>query len=295
VPELPDDILELDPERCALLVAYLEAQDDVLRLGEQRLFFRIFPDDDIWGPDPKNPGELKVIFHRRQLYPRHMEFFWAGSQVPQRCFMAANRVGKTRAGAFEMTCHLTGLYPDWWEGKRFDVPITAIAAGKTFETTRDIVQAELFGPVDVDGARKSVMGTGMIPAHLIGRMTWASGGVPDVLDTVKIKHVSGRWSTLSFKAYKQGRGIFEGVARHFIWFDEEPPADVWGEALIRTATTDGAAIITFTPLEGISTVVQGFMPEELMLEDDDSIYASEDDALWDAMFPAPEDDEELAA
>jgi hypothetical protein len=53
--------------------------------------------------------------------------------------MAANRVGKTEgAGGYEMTCHLTGRYPDWWEGRRFSGPVRAWAAGKTNETTRDV-------------------------------------------------------------------------------------------------------------------------------------------------------------
>ena len=58
--------------------------------------------------------------HRRELYPKHIEFFSAGAQYKERLFMAANRVGKTVAGAFETTCHLTGCYPDWWKGHRFD-------------------------------------------------------------------------------------------------------------------------------------------------------------------------------
>ncbi len=38
--------------------------------------------------------------------------------------------------------------------------------------------------------------------------------------------------------------------------------DVYGECLIRTATTDGVIMLTFTPLEGMSVVVLQFMPAE---------------------------------
>ncbi len=76
---------------------------------------------------------------RRGLYQKHLEFFRAGRAYRERCFMAANRVGKTEgAGGYEMTCHLTGRYPDWWEGRRFSGPVRAWAAGKTNETTRDV-------------------------------------------------------------------------------------------------------------------------------------------------------------
>ena len=47
-----------------------------------------------------------------------------------------------------------------------------------------------------------------------------------------------------------------------IWFDEEPPMDVYNEALIRTATLNGIVMLTFTPLMGLSEVVLSFMPAD---------------------------------
>jgi hypothetical protein len=72
---------------------------------------------------------------RRELYPRHMEFFAAGADNRERLMLAANRVGKTEGvGGFEMALHLTGLYPPWWVGRKFERPVMAWAAGtnKTF-------------------------------------------------------------------------------------------------------------------------------------------------------------------
>ena len=63
---------------------------------------------------------------RYQAYPKHMEFFKQGANNTERLFMAANRVGKSVGGAYEATCHLTGLYPHWWEGKRFKILRTCI-------------------------------------------------------------------------------------------------------------------------------------------------------------------------
>jgi len=84
---------------------------------------------------------------RRELYPRHLEFFRLGANYSTRCFMAANRVGKTEGGGgYEVTCHLTGKYPPWWEGRRFNEPVDAWAAGDTGETVRDIIQGKMVGP-----------------------------------------------------------------------------------------------------------------------------------------------------
>lgn len=190
---------------------------------------------------------------RRELYAKHMEFFKMGATKRERCAMAGNRVGKTQGiGGFEVALHLTGLYPDWWTGKRFDHPVKVWAAGKTSKTTRDIIQAKLFGE---DGHH----GEGLIPHRLIGRITKQAGAISNLYDTIKVKHVSGLNSTLGLKSYEQGRGAFEGTEQDIVWFDEEPPEAVYGEALVRLMTTKGIMLVTFTPLEGMSDVVLSFM------------------------------------
>jgi phage terminase large subunit-like protein len=40
-----------------------------------------------------------------------------------------------------------------------------------------------------------------------------------------------------------------------VWFDEEPPPDIYSEGLTRTNATGGITMITFTPLLGMSEVV----------------------------------------
>jgi hypothetical protein len=79
----------------------------------------------------------------REFYPKHLEFFGAGATYKERLFMAANRVGKTVAGAFEAICHLTGRYPHWWQGRRFDKGTDGWACGTNSQTTRDVVQGVL--------------------------------------------------------------------------------------------------------------------------------------------------------
>lgn len=208
-------------------------------------FYRFFPDT----------GDL-----RRELYTKHVEFFDAGAEYRARLFMAGNRVGKTIAGSYEVSCHLTGAYPYWWTGKRFGHATEGWAAGKTNETTRDIIQKELFGNVVYENGKKTVDGTGLIPKHLIDRskIRWRSG-IQDLIDTVRIKHVSGKWSRIGLKSYQQGRGSFEGTAKHWVWLDEEPPQEVYTECLTRTATTQGIVLITFTPLEGTTEMVDDFI------------------------------------
>jgi phage terminase large subunit-like protein len=210
------------------------------RRQRRRKLFDVYPDT----------GPL-----RRALYPKHMQFFAAGREHQERAAVAANRVGKSFGlGGYETALHLTGLYPDWWPGRRFDHPIDCWVAGDTSETTRDIPQLILMGP-------PGEYGTGLIPGDKIVGNPTHRAGVSNAVDTVRVAHASGGTSFVGFKSYDQGRKKFQGTAKHEIWLDEEPPEDVYSECMARLMTTNGMMICTFTPLEGLSNVVLRYMPE----------------------------------
>jgi phage terminase large subunit-like protein len=190
-------------------------------------------------------------------YAKQRAFHLAGTAYRERLFMAGNQLGKTYAGAAETAMHLTGRYPDWWDGRRFDKPITALAGSESYELTRDGVQRLLVGPPMTE----EEWGTGYIPKDAIVDTTRRSG-VSGALDTITVRHVSGGISTLMFKAYEQGRGKWQANTVDFVWFDEEPPEDVYFEGITRTNATGGSIAVTFTPLKGMSAVVARYMLED---------------------------------
>ena len=194
---------------------------------------------------------------RRELYKKHLEFFKAGATAKERLFLAANRAGKTDGGCVEVVYHVTGDYPDWWEGYRFNRGNHWWVAGKSSQTVRDILQNKLLGD-------KGHYGTGLIPKKSIMSATPKSG-IPDAIDTIRIKHKSGGYSTITFKSYDQGRQSFEGTKKDGIWLDEECPIDVYTECLLRTTDTtggndNGLMLLTFTPLMGLTELVLQFLP-----------------------------------
>ncbi len=226
----------------------------------------------------RDRNKIARYFHddgpfRRELYPKHVEFFRAGREHRERCFMAGNRVGKTDSGAYEVTCHLTGRYPAWWDGRKFHHPISAWACGDTNTTVRDILQAALLGKIVREPGDKPDqaigLGTGMIPGDLIVT-TRPRMGIPNAVEIAFIKHLSGGISTLTFKSYESGRKFFQGTSQEVVWCDEEPPVDVYDEALMRTMCTGaflgGILLLTFTPLSGWTEVVDRFMNEEKRIE-----------------------------
>lgn len=204
--------------------------------------------------------------------------------------MAGNQLGKTVAGAAEAAMHLTGIYPEWWEGKRFDKAITMLAGSESYELTRDGVQRLLIGPPMTE----EEWGTGYIPQTAIAGTTRRSG-VSGALDTVSVRHVTGGTSTLLLKAYEQGRGKWQANTVEYVWFDEEPPEDVYFEGITRTNATQGSIAVTFTPLKGMSAVVARYILEESedrqvvsMTIDDALHYTPEERAKIIASYPAHE-------
>jgi phage terminase large subunit-like protein len=205
---------------------------DEINRRKQVIFYSFFPDT----------GPL-----RRELYPKHTSFFRYGKTHRIRVFRAGNRVGKSIAGGYECVCHLTGIYPSWWTGRRFKRPVNILVAGESGKLTRDSIQLKIMGPA-------GEIGTGIMPRDCIIEMR-AKQGIPDAIDTVRIKHIYGI-STLQFQSYDQGREAFQATERDVIWFDEEPPLSVFTEGLTRTMTTKGIVMVTFTPLKGMSETVQ---------------------------------------
>ena len=201
--------------------------------------------------------------------------------------MAGNQLGKTLAGGFEAAMHATGFYPDWWQGRRFDRPTIGWACGVTGEVVRDTVQRVLVG-------RSGEQGTGAIPKDAIAELVSAAA-LPDLLDTIRVHHVSGGISTIGLKTYFSGREKFQGETLDWVWFDEEPPADIYTEGLTRTNVGANPVWMTFTPLQGVSDVVKRFLHEKsddrfkvVMTIDDVEHYSEDEKKKIISSYPAHE-------
>lgn len=223
--------MSLDPRhaRLATLLREAKRRAEYDRLGE-------------YGPNGSfSPTSKQLEFHRIGGEPG----------VRHRCLAAANQSGKTTTAAYEVAMHLTGRYPDWWEGYRFAGPIKAWASGVTAETTRDTCQALLLG-------EKRAWGTGTIPKDALYGDPAMARSVADAVDSFQVRHVSGGYSTCWFKSYDRGREKWQGATLHLIWYDEEPPEDIYSEGQTRLNRHRGPSLMTFTPLKGMTPVVRGF-------------------------------------
>jgi len=188
----------------------------------------------------------------------HQKKFFLTGASGRRGILAANRVGKTVSTCYETAMHLTGLYPDWWEGYRFTTPITAMVAGEGWSQVALVLQNELLGTQDVKITEN--LGTGAIPRDCIISDTMRNDGANNI--GCEIRHVSGSNSYLLFANYTQEVRQLQGFKLNLAVFDEQPPDDFFSEIVTRTATTQGKVLCSFTPLKGLNGLVSKFWNNE---------------------------------
>jgi len=229
-------------------------------------------------------------------YAKQQEFYQTAALYPETCLMAGNQVGKTKAAAQAVAYHLTGKYPDWWEGPRFDEKSTGWVCGETGEVIRDTMQKYLFGRPGEFEDKNNDNYTGIIPKRHVMDYKKAQNS-NGLLDYVKVMHKSGFGSYVFFKAYAKGREKFQGDTIDWILFDEEPPPTIYSEGLTRTNNGQNGrnCMLTFTPLKGMSEIVYKFLrdPGESqavvnMTIDDAEHYSAEEKAAIIASYPAHE-------
>ncbi len=206
--------------------------------------------------------------YARDKYPKHIEFINKSKEYTIMGLLGANGSGKSTLGSYITYCHLSGKYPKWWKGHRFNMgPISSWVA--SIETKQlSAIQEILFGKYNEPG-------TGLIPkedllddkGHLM-LTSWPSSG--NCYSVAYIRHydVNGNfdgYSQLGFKTYLQGWEQFQGATLQWIWLDEEPSdAKVYSECLARTRgpkDRQGRLLATFTPLGGWTDMYLSFVPE----------------------------------
>lgn len=227
-------------------------------------------------PDPAEAREDEKLFddllesidddtvfnklERYQPFPYQRDFHHALGQdtdrlASQRAIIGGNKTGKTYCAAFEVAMHLTGKYPDWWQGHRFEHPVQCLVAGPSSQVVRDVPQRELMGAPE----NMEMQGEGAIPRGDIVN-TLRHPGVPNAYESVMVRHhPTGKQSRCFFRAYEQGKEKFQGFHSHFTWLDEEPPEAVFGQVIRSTFTTKGLIAMSFTPENGLTDLTSRFL------------------------------------
>lgn len=208
--------------------------------------------------------QLKDEERRRFLhykpYSKQLEFH--ASHATERILSGANQSGKSLAGCMETCFHLTGNYPDWWTGHVIKPRLNAAngeeeiniwVIGTDSKTVRDSLQSKIIG-TEARGFRDGCIH----PDYIDVEGSINSRGVKGLVDTIYIKHKSGCKVKLQFRSYEQGRENLQSATIDAVYCDEEPPSDLIGELRARLGATGGFMYMAFTPLKGMTPLVQEF-------------------------------------
>ena len=155
-----------------------------------------------------------------------------------RWIFGGNRSGKTECGAVECVYMARGIHP--YRKNRPNVFGWVVSLSQ--QVQRDVAQKKILqylAPEWIDDI-----------AMTVGKKGSPSG----VIDQIRVKNVFGGVSVIGFKSCDQGREKFQGASLDFVWFDEEPPKDIYDECRMRVMDRAGDIFGTMTPLKGLTFV-----------------------------------------
>lgn len=156
-----------------------------------------------------------------------------------RWVFGGNRSGKTECGAVETVWLARGIHP--YRRNKPDISCWVVSVSQAVQ--REVAQQKVLYYLDPAWIKDVVMlaGSKGSPSH-------------GVIDYILVKNVCGGTSKIAFKSCESGREKFQGASLDFVWFDEEPPKDVYDECKMRILDRQGHIFGTMTPLKGLSWV-----------------------------------------
>lgn len=172
-----------------------------------------------------NTGKIK---HKKQL-----EFH--KNKKRNRWVFGGNRSGKTECGAVETVWMARGIHP-FRENKK---DVFGWVVSLSTKVQKEVAQDKILKYLDKQYIQEIIMSSGKKNSPEYG-----------VIDTIVVKNVFGGLSRISFKSCEEGREKFQGTSLDFVWFDEEPPEDIYNECKMRVLDKCGDVFGTMTPLKG---------------------------------------------
>lgn len=169
--------------------------------------------------------EKQMLFHK---CPKRNRWVFGG-----------NRSGKTECGAVECIWLARGIHPFRKNKKCVNGWVVSVSR----QVQREVAQSKILHYLNPDWIVDVCMMEGKKEGYENG-----------IIDYIVIKNLSGLNSKIYFKSADQGREKFQGASLDFVWFDEEPPEDIYYECLMRVFDKKGDIFGTMTPLKGLTWV-----------------------------------------
>ena len=187
----------------------------------------------------RKDGDKLSLYNKAKKHKKQIAFHKCKKR--NRWVFGGNRSGKTECGAVEAVYMARGIHP--YRKNKPDVFGWVVSLSQ--QVQRDVAQRKILSYLSKDWIEDIIM--------LSGRKDNPQSGV---IDQIKVRNVFGGISTIGFKSCDQGREKFQGSSLDFVWFDEEPPQDVYYECQMRVLDKCGDIFGTMTPLKGLTFIYE---------------------------------------
>lgn len=194
---------------------------------------------------------LKKELYRRKISRSKLDNYNTGKLIHQkqllfhkctkrnRWVFGGNRTGKTECGAVETIWLACGIHP--FKKNKKDVECWVVSLSTRVQ--KDVAQKKILSYLPKEYILDIIMVSGKKQSPENG-----------VIDTIVVKNSLGGKSYIGFKSCEEGREKFQGASLDFVWFDEEPPKEIYDECRMRILDKNGEIFGTMTPLKGLSFV-----------------------------------------
>lgn len=150
-----------------------------------------------------------------------------------------NRTGKTECGAVEVIWTALGIHP--YKANKSSVECWIVSLSNRVQ--KEVSQAKILKYLPKSSIIQIIMNE--------GRKSSPENGI---IECIILKNSFGRTSRIWFKSCEEGREKFQGTSLDLVWFDEEPPEDIYNECKMRVLDRCGEIIGTMTPLKGFTYI-----------------------------------------
>ncbi len=183
-------------------------------------------------------NESKLYFYNKggKVHKKQIKFHKCKKR--NRWVFGGNRSGKTECGAVEVVYLACGKHP-YKQNRVTEGWVVSLSR----QVQRDVAQRKILEYLPASYIEKIVM--------VSGDKSSAEDGI---IDFILVRSDVGGLSRIGFKSCDQGREKFQGASLDYVWFDEEPPFEIYLECKMRVLDKCGEIFGTMTPLKGLTWV-----------------------------------------
>ena len=185
----------------------------------------------------KSLGVLEDYNTGKKVHKKQLAFHKCKKK--NRWVFGGNRSGKTECGAVECIYIARGIHP--YKKNKKDTFGWVVSLSQ--QVQRDVAQSKILRYLNPSWIVDVTMLNGKKDSLEYG-----------VIDQIRIRNVFGGISVIGFKTCDQGREKFQGSSLDYVWFDEDPPKEIYDECRMRVLDKCGEIFGTMTPLKGLTYI-----------------------------------------